>query len=533
MKTVKAPPPPKIPIRADAVHPQVPSAQSRKIFILLFTAVVLATIVFKVYKMDRAGVISDESRTFRDSSRSIHGALHVYSSPNNHVLNSIFIYFAHKLFPDYEHFLRIPSLTAGIFFSLALAYIVVKTFSSYLLRIAIFGLVSLVPSVFDYSFLARGYAFGLAGLFMEIALVLWLLNHPIKFRYCWIPILLISALNFLAFGAILSSLLFLLAFNLVFVLFYSSKVLHNPPPHKWIPITLNGVSIFLLTAVSSFFLYRGIYRQIPANERFLEMARSWQGWTTFVGFLKSSLVRDVFLPQRDVAGGIILGLMMGLLMASGIFYIFRPRNAPKPSSPRPSLISNNPGTFVIAVTGASILLMFIYGVILNKSLGYKRNIVFLIPLALLTSGIILDRFGRSLGPATIGKVVRVAVAGMFIAATLHNPPASHKALGGQSMSGPLVRCLRKIDPDRTWKIFFSQKLQNYTLGTYHYFQFPKFKFTAGTRDDFDLVVCHIDEATAKSIYLDWDFFCQFDCAVRVNFEPLYEQMILDARIRKD
>ncbi|MFC1781975.1 hypothetical protein ACFL02_00125 [Planctomycetota bacterium] len=513
------------------VPPPAPSAQSRKVFIFLFGAVLLATIVFKIYKADQAGIIFDESRTFRDFARSPHAALNFYSSPNNHVINSLLIYYAHKLFSFYEHFIRIPSLIAGILFSLALAYIVTRTFSSYLIRIVMFGLVSLVPAVFDYSFVARGYAFGLAGIYMEIALALWLLKHRIKYQYLWIPVLLISALNFLALGAVLTSIFFLFSINLIFVLFYSSKVLREPPIKRWKPIIFNGIGIFLITAVSSYLLYRGLLDKIPNNENLQAMANRWKGWPTFVSFLNTMLVKGVFRPN-DTAGIIIFRVVLVLLVASIAYHIYRFIRKVKAGQAHEYLPGGDPGNFVLMVTGTAFLLMFIIGVVLKKSLGFERNIVFFVPMALLSLGIILDRFGCWFGMRLRGQALRAVLAGVIIAVTIHNRPSYCYAIGGQSVSGPLLRRLKAIDPDKTWKITLTEKTKNHRLAINFYEKY--YNFTWVGSDNYDVMVCQKDEMLAQQlIYLDWDFFRNFNCAVLVNFPLPFERMVLDAKIKKD
>ncbi|RKY05827.1 MAG: hypothetical protein DRP65_12585, partial [Planctomycetota bacterium] len=182
------------------------SKSARRVCFLLFLAVLLCTVGLKIYKADRTGIIYDESLTFQRYCDSVHTALTSFdpdsaSSTNNHLLNSIFIHYARRWFGFYEHFIRIPSLLAGIVFSLAAAYIIYKTIDSGPMRVVSLAMVLLVPFVFDYSYLARGYAFGLAGIYAEIAFVLWLLEHKMPLRFWPIVAVVISALNFLAFGS--------------------------------------------------------------------------------------------------------------------------------------------------------------------------------------------------------------------------------------------------------------------------------------------------------------------------------------------
>ena len=117
--------------------------------VFLFIVILAGIISFKIYKADRTGIIFDEARTFRSYAYSVNQALSSYSRPNNHILNSIFIYYAHKHFGNYEHFVRLPSLTAGICFSLALAYIIYMTIHAWALRMVSLAMISLVPVVFD------------------------------------------------------------------------------------------------------------------------------------------------------------------------------------------------------------------------------------------------------------------------------------------------------------------------------------------------------------------------------------------------
>jgi len=196
----------------------------RRIFYAIFLLVVVFSIGIRIYKADFAGITYDERANFALFGDSLDSALKVYTTTNNHVLNSVFMYCAHKYFRSYEHFIRIPAVLAGIFFVLALAYIVRKLIQSEVLRISSMGLISLVPFVVDYSIMARGYTYGLAGTFIQIALIIWLLDHKVRTVFWWMPVVIISLMNFVAFGAILSSILLLAAINLTFVFLYSNKI---------------------------------------------------------------------------------------------------------------------------------------------------------------------------------------------------------------------------------------------------------------------------------------------------------------------
>lgn len=389
------------PIRPVEKTPSLPDRWQRnqKIFAFIFSSILVSILVLKIYKAHYTGVIYDEAMTQRYFGSDIDKALHptTITNPNvpltnNHVLNSIFIYYAHQIFGSYEHFIRIPSLAAGIIFSLALAYIICKTVRSYVLRTASLLLISLTPFVFDYSFLARGYAFVLAAIFVQMALALCLLDHKINFQSWLLPvliILIISTLNFLAFGALFSSIIYLTAFNLTFILFCSPRIFRNPLPF-WKPAILMGASIFLVSLASVYLLYHGMYEDVISGEAFKEIGSRWRGWSSFTDLLYNLLVVKVY-KTTSTGGVIILGAVV-LLVAVGIgYHIHNFRSAVKKGLTRKYFRQDNPALFIFLVTGLSLVLMFLWGVVMNKSIGLERNNVLIIPMVLIAVGIILDR----------------------------------------------------------------------------------------------------------------------------------------------
>lgn len=201
---------------------------SRKTFVWLFILILLSSIAYKIYKTDYTGISFDESYSFTDFGLRIEDALTKYPTPNNHVINSILIHFAYNAFKSYEHFVRIPSLTFGIMLSLSLAYITCKVIRTNALRIAVLAAVSFSAFVFDYSYLARGYAIALGAIFVGIACICRFLTTKIRYANRWLPILVLICMNFFAFGSMLSTVFILAAVNLVFILLYSSNVFVAP-----------------------------------------------------------------------------------------------------------------------------------------------------------------------------------------------------------------------------------------------------------------------------------------------------------------
>jgi len=450
------------------------SEPGRKVFVILFFVVLLATIGLKIYKADRTGISYDESLTFQRYCGSVHKALTSFdpadaSSTNNHLLNSIFIHYARKCFSSYEHFIRIPSLSAGIVFSLAMAYIIYKTIHSGPMRVVSLAMVSLVPFVFDYSYLARGYAFGLAGIYAEIAFVLWLLEHKIPLRWWPIPAVAISLMNFLAFGSMMSSMIVLAGFNAAFILLYSHRIFHNAS-NRLKPVILNLVSISALTTVSVFLLYRHIYKNILSGRAIVKINKGWKGWPSLVDYLHNLLVRQVFGP--DDALGAIIGL---------------PRRV--------------------------------------------RSQIFLIPMALTSGLIILDRLAYWVTSKSIRRLVHAAVITLVLLVTLRNLPSPYR-MGGSTLSGPVLRKLKAIDPDKTWNIAFSEKMRLFYMGFLYYSQFD-YKFNIVRQGEYDVLICRQEERPAGAVSLNWAPFSDSNSCVVMNCRLPADRVVIEASLLKD
>lgn len=513
------------------------SEPGQKVFFVLFFVVLLATIGLKIYKADRAGIIYDESLTFQRYCDSVHTALTSFdpadaSSTNNHVLNSIFIHYAQKCFSFYEHFIRIPSLLAGVMFSLALAYIIYKTIHSGAMRVVSLAMVSLVPFVFDYSYLARGYAFGLAGLYAEIAFVLWLLEHKMPLRWWPIPAVVISLMNFLAFGSMLSSMITLAGFNAVFILLYAPEIFRDVS-NRLKPVILNLVSISVLTCASLFFLYRAIYKNIPGSWAMIKVNRGWKGWPSFVEYLRNLLVHKVFGPG-DSIGMIIFWAAIGLLAVGMVFGIYKFCKAIKAGVWLEYVKLDSPATFVLIVTCLTIAILFVYSVVLGRSPGLPRRVrsqIFLIPMVLTCALIILDRLAYWVGRKSVRQVLRAAVITIVVLVTVRNLPSPYR-MGGSTLSGPVLRKLKAIDPEKTWNIAFSEKMKLFYMGFLYYRQFD-YKFNIVRQGKYDVLICRPEERPKGAVSLNWAPFDDSVSQVVINCPLPADRVVIEARLLKD
>jgi len=508
----------------------------RKVFVFLFFVFLLSAIGLKIYKADRAGISYDESLTFQRYCDSVHTALTSFdpadaSSTNNHLLNSIFIHYAQKYFGFYEHFIRIPSLLAGIVFSLALAYIVYKTIQSGPMRVVSLAMVSLVPFVFDYSYLARGYSFALAGIYAEIAFVLWLLERKIPLRFWPIPVVVISLMNFLVFGSMMSSMIVLAGFNAVFILLYSHRIFSDVS-NKVKPVILNLVSISAITGVSVFLLYRHIYKDILGGRVMVKINKGWRGWPSFVEYLRNLLVRKVFGPT-DILGTIIFWAAIVLIVVGVVIYIYRLRKAIK-ARLWPEYVNDNPASFVLIVTCVTIAILFTYSVILNRSPGLPRRVrsqIFLIPMTLTSGLIILDRLASQMRQKSMRRIMCGVVIAVVVLVTVRNLPSPYR-MGSSTISGPVLRKLKAIDPDKTWNIAFSEKMRLFYMGFLYYRQFD-YKFNIVRQGEYDVLICREEERPAGAVSLNWAPFSDSNSRVVINCKLPADRVVIEARLVED
>jgi len=547
--------PPRISAKKDTT-PKSPSSWDQRVYTLVFFLIILFSIGLKIYKANHAGIIYDERANFQLFAGSLHRAMNVFTTTNNHVLNSVFMYYAKKYFSFYEHFIRIPSLSAGILFSLSIAYVVYKTIRSRALQVAALALVSLVPLVFNYSFLARGYSFALAGIFTQIAFVLWLFDHKIKFHYWPIPVVVISLMNFLALGAMLSSILLLVAFNITFILLYSPKAFSNGPG-KLKTIIVNLVSIGLLSFVLLFGLYRNIYKDILNNPVLKEISTRMRGWPGFTNYLYNILIAKVFRLNSSFAT-VILYTFLCLLAIAIAFHLYRFFKRIKKRTWIGYLKAAEPDLFLPVVAGLTVIFMFIQCVVMKKGLGLARNHVFLTPLVLICGIIAIDRFVCCVKKKP-ALALRIIVSIILVSVTVRNFPSPYR-MGIQTISGPVLRKLKAIDPDKTWHIAFTEKMVNRTVGFFYYKDHDyKFKMLKGKMGE--VVICKKDEwpehairhysfvvsgeedgearigtkriPPEPAVCLDWDYFSKSNCVVVLNCSVPRDRVVVQARLIED
>jgi hypothetical protein len=382
------------------------------------------------------------------------------------------------------------------------------------------------------------------------------------------PVVIISLMNFLAFGAILSSLLLLAAINFAFIFIYSNSIYrpktllhHTPEPvsisckrrknamikksdkkankvsfkvslfdKKWFPPILNLVPIVLLSSAMIGMLYRHIYKDIINNPVLKGISQRMAGWPDFVKFLDGLLINIVFSPKIQ-PGRIILIVISVILLTAMAFHAYTFFRSIKQNKWRDRMVLNSPATFVFIITSLTLVLMFVQCVIMRKGLGLLRNHIFLTPLVVICAAVILDRFGLAFGQKIFGRTIRTFIAIAVVTIILHNWPSPH-LISSQGMSGPLLRKLHALDSQKNWNIGFHKRAKNRMVGFWYYKRnFPqKYKCTLLETQkykypltNYDVLVCTPKDRPKDEFWYKLNFFQNY--AVLVNLSHLPKDKI--------
>ena len=132
----------------------------------------------------------------------------------------------------------------------------------------------------------------------------------------------------------------------------------------------------------------------------------------------------------------------------------------------------------------------------------------------------IDRFAGSL-PKSPALAVRILLTVVLLTAAVRNLPSPVR-FDSHSLSGPLLRQLKAIDPDKSWKIGFSERRRLNYMGLRYYAQFDyKFQMAGGGAHvkepgPFDIWICRLHEIPPNLPCLNYNYFKKFGAAVVVN-----------------
>jgi len=502
-----------------------PLSKASRAVLVIAVGIVIFAIVLRIFKAVRTGIIYDEVYTVMNFGQHFHDAMTLYKNPNNnHILNSILVNVDRVLFAGSESFYRFHTIIFGALYCVSMMSLVWMLIAGRLLRIAFVALLTLQWFVFDLSFLARGYSIALTAVYGGLALLVLLQKRRIKPAFIWLPVAILTAMNFLAMGSMLSVVLLLFVINACYVLLFSHRIFpEGTKPLK--PMLIHCIAVPVASALSLYLLYQYIWRDIIASlDKFGKMPLE--------RFLKEVLwvnMPAAIRPWTQVVYGLFLLLTVAALLYL-IYVLLRTRSLRRISF----LNLKQPQSFIVLTTIVFFAGMVIYRNVFKMSLGYPRNGVFLIPLFLLSCGIILD---AARGLLTAARL-RAAVAGIICAVTLTLTVAAWPSLYAvkvytweiQSIAGPLICDLRTIDPHRRWKITLTQKTWHMNLPL-QYYQINGYPVQRAGGNDFDVVVAHQSEDIPGARFYRQDFYDSFEC--RVVFSPaLIQRYALQGKVRQ-
>jgi 4-amino-4-deoxy-L-arabinose transferase-like glycosyltransferase len=280
----------------------------------LFALVVLllilaAAIVFRLVRI-YDGMSHDESYTFIVfSSTSLFNIVTNYQLPNNHVLNSLLIYFSTHIFGIQPWAVRLPALFAGMLLIPATYGFAKTVYDKYTALVSAL-LVAILPGAILYATTARGYS--LVALFT--VLTLWLADflRRSKNLFAWSLLVLFSALGFYSVPV------FLFPFGMVFAWLFFENLVADPGEYG---SRINFLKYWLLAGLSSavlvLILYTPIFIYTGAAKVFANQFVTPEAWLGYIPSIPGHLLgvwqewTSGFSPLWAV--GLALGFLLGLV----------------------------------------------------------------------------------------------------------------------------------------------------------------------------------------------------------------------------
>jgi uncharacterized membrane protein len=202
-------------------------------------------------------ITHDEGYTFVEfSSTSIFNIVTNYHLPNNHVLNSLLIFFSIHLFGGRPWAVRLPAFLAGLLLIPA-TYALAKQFFDKSTALLSAILISILPGAILYSTTARGYS--LVALFTVLTLLIAYYLRENKNLFAWSLLVLFSALGFYSVPVML------FPFGMVFVWLFLETLFSHPFSYgskfsfiKYWGVAGISTAALVLILYTPIFIYSGI-----------------------------------------------------------------------------------------------------------------------------------------------------------------------------------------------------------------------------------------------------------------------------------
>jgi hypothetical protein len=239
--------------------------------LVLIAAVALILRLVPIYDV----MTHDESYTFVVfGSTSLFNIVTNYQLPNNHILNSVLIYFSTHLLGNQPWAVRLPALTAGLLLVPATYGLAKSMYDKYT---ALLGalLVAVLPGAIIYATSGRGYS--LVALFTVLSL--WLAIHlrSEKNLFAWSLLVLFSALGFYSVPV------YLFPFGMVFAWLFFDTLAGGADAYG---SKRNFLKYWLLaglaTAILVLLLYTPVFIYSGGDKVFGNHWVTPQGWTGYL-----------------------------------------------------------------------------------------------------------------------------------------------------------------------------------------------------------------------------------------------------------
>ncbi|MBF0552922.1 MAG: hypothetical protein HQK96_00025 [Nitrospirae bacterium] len=485
------------------------------LYIGCFVAIVLSAVILRMYKAYYTGVIYDEALTYFRFARDFNSAVSDYSTTNNHLLNSVLIYLSVNILGQLGSFMgvpaiRLPAFFFGIVYVVSIAVIIESALRNRPLKILVLALCLSNYFIFDLSILARGYAIALGAVYCELLLVI--LYPTLLKDYDKSMVFLLSALNFIALGAMLTSLYTIVPLNLAFLaVMYHTKndcAAADKPSGAFKKVLLKkvfemGSAIMCFSSLPLALLYIKVITTI------ISAAAVKSEINEAPATILNALITEGLFSKWGFhlwnLENITRAIMLPVMLILAVLFILNIIVNKKTLTPAALII--------LSVLAASFSLAYIAHTAAGLSLGFTRNHVFWLPLIVLTAGIIAD---GALDCRIIGQVFMRAgtcLICLILIVLTAGPLASLRVVTTydwrtQSVVGPLLRELKKTDATRRWRVGFSDKL-DFNLFPYLFYNGEAYRIS-----DSDVAVYHISEQNQhpENPY-EYDLFKKFDCIV--------------------
>jgi uncharacterized membrane protein len=140
----------------DVLIPLFVPANETKYTKILLGIITLVGVVLRLYIINNP-IGYDEAYTFINfSSKHLKFVLADYHAPNNHILNSLLIWIAYRIFGNYTWIVRLPAFLAGVL-GIPISFIAARRFFTTQQALAAAAVLAIAPNIVEASANGRGY----------------------------------------------------------------------------------------------------------------------------------------------------------------------------------------------------------------------------------------------------------------------------------------------------------------------------------------------------------------------------------------